>query len=137
MSTNGFLTIGKLAKQHDVNVETIRYYQRVGLMTAPEKPANGYRRYPPEAGARLAFIKHAQKLGFSLQEVRELLQLGEGRSSDVAAVAERKRNAIASQINDLQRIHDALDKLVRECQQDNADKDSTVIDRLFADKVAA
>jgi len=130
---NGSLTIGKLAKQYDVNVETIRYYQRVGLMDAPVKPANGYRRYPPEAGARLNFIKRAQKLGFALREVRELLDLGSGRCTDVRTLAERKRAAIAGQIRDLQSIHDVLDQLVEACDAPKNGTDGcAVIDQLFA-----
>lgn len=134
MSTqNGSLTIGKLAKQYDVNVETIRYYQRVGLMEAPAKPPNGYRRYSRAAGARLSFIKRAQKLGFSLREVRELLDLGTGRCDNVRTLAERKRNVIGAQIRDLQSIHDMLDQLISACNDGNGSGDCAIIDRLFDD----
>ena len=129
---NGSLTIGKLAKQHEVNVETIRYYQRVGLMEAPARPAGGYRRYPPEAGARLSFIKRAQKLGFSLREVRELLDLGTGRCDNVRTLAEQKRSVIGAQIRDLQSIHDVLDQLISACDDGNGSDDCAIIDRLFA-----
>jgi MerR family mercuric resistance operon transcriptional regulator len=67
------LTIGKLAKQANVTIETIRYYQRKGLLIEPEKPATGYRQYPPEAIARIQFIKRAQQSGFTLKEIAELL----------------------------------------------------------------
>ena len=71
------LTIGRLAQSAGVNVETIRYYQRVGLLKEPEKPAYGYRHYPPDTVARIRFIKRAQQLGFTLEEISELLSLGD------------------------------------------------------------
>lgn len=67
------ITIGKLAKQANVTIETIRYYQRKGLLAEPAKPATGYREYPQEAIARLRFIKRAQQSGFTLKEIAELL----------------------------------------------------------------
>ena len=133
---NGSLTIGKLAKQYDVNVETIRYYQRVGLMEAPAKPATGYRRYPPEAGARLGFIRRAQKLGFSLHEVRELLDLGTGRCDNVRTLAKHKRSIIAAQIRGLQSIHDVLDQLISAYNDGNGSEDCAIMDRLFAHNAA-
>ena len=69
------LTIGKLAESAGVNVETIRYYQRRGLLHEPKKPVGGYRHYSPETTKRVRFIKRAQALGFTLEEVAELLRL--------------------------------------------------------------
>ena len=69
------LTIGKLARKSGVNVETIRFYERKGLINQPEKPPEGYRRYPAEAGVRVRFIRNAKELGFSLREIKELLTL--------------------------------------------------------------
>lgn len=71
------LTIGRLARAARVNVETIRYYQRRGLLGTPRKPPGGVRHYPEEELARLRFIERAQQLGFSLRDIRELLALGE------------------------------------------------------------
>src|SRR5260370_36661217 len=70
------LTIGHLAQLGGVNLETIRYYERRGLIPKPGRTAAGYRQFPPDAARRLRFIKRAQELGFSLDEVRELLSLG-------------------------------------------------------------
>ena len=71
------LTIGRLADEAGVNVETIRYYQRRGLMAEPDKPASGHRRYGPAAIKRVRFIKRAQVLGFTLDEVASMLELDE------------------------------------------------------------
>jgi MerR family mercuric resistance operon transcriptional regulator len=71
------LTIGRLADEAGVNVETIRYYQRRGLMAEPDKPASGHRRYGPAAIKRVRFIKRAQVLGFTLEEVASMLELDE------------------------------------------------------------
>jgi MerR family mercuric resistance operon transcriptional regulator len=72
-------TIGTLAKQAGVNVETIRYYQRRGLVSEPDRPLGGIRRYAPTHARRLHFIKHAQTLGFTLEEVADLLALESGQ----------------------------------------------------------
>lgn len=69
------LTIGRLAQEAGINLETVRYYERRGLLPKPPRTASGYRMFPPEAARRLRFIKLAQDLGFSLREVRELLAL--------------------------------------------------------------
>src|SRR5438552_4846854 len=70
------LSIGQVADAADVNIQTIRYYERRGLFPTPRRTPAGYRQYADEAVARLRFIKHAQELGFSLQEVQELLACG-------------------------------------------------------------
>ena len=71
-------TIGRLAREAGVNIETIRYYQRRGLLPQPGRPLQGFRRYGDEALARLRFIKRAQQLGFTLREIKELLAIGKG-----------------------------------------------------------
>lgn len=110
------LTIGVLAKAADVNIETIRYYQRIGLITEPEKPLQGYRIYPLATLTRLKFIKRAQQLGFSLAEITELLELGEGSCVDVRERAEQKRDQIDKQINDLTNLRATLSELISSCQ---------------------
>ncbi|VAW63062.1 hypothetical protein MNBD_GAMMA08-413 [hydrothermal vent metagenome] len=112
------LTIGNLAKAADVNIETIRYYQRIGLLTEPQKPAEGYRVYPEKSITRLGFIKQAKKLGFNLKEVAELLQLGDGQCGDVRARAEQKRLQINKQIKDLKKLRNTLDDLIDSCKKD-------------------
>ena len=88
------LTIGRLAKLVGVNVETIRYYQRIGLINEPAAPLNGFRQYPIKTAENITFIKRAQRLGFSLKEIEELLKIGDGHCDDVRTRAEQKRNKI-------------------------------------------
>jgi len=113
------LTIGRLAKAAEVNVETIRYYQRVGLVIEPVKPLEGFRVYSDETINRIRFIKRAQKLGFSLQDIAHLLELGEGHCSDVREQAETKLKQIEAQIKDLQSMRKTLKKLITECNSGN------------------
>lgn len=109
------LTIGRLARRAGVNVETVRYYQRVGLIREPERPVVGYRVYPSETVDRLRFIRRAQTLGFSLREIAELLELGDGRCADVRSRAEQKLATIEQQISDLNALRDTLSRLVATC----------------------
>jgi len=113
------LTIGRLAKAAEVNVETVRYYQRVGLVIEPVKPLDGFRVYPNETVNRIRFIKRAQKLGFSLQDIAHLLELGEGHCDDVREQAEAKLGQIEAQIKDLQAMRKTLKKLITECSAGN------------------
>jgi len=109
------LTIGRLAHVAGVNVETIRYYQRVGLVREPAKPREGFRIYPTETVMRVHFIKRAQQLGFSLRDIGHLLELGDGHCEDVRKQAEAKLVQIESQIRDLQAMRKTLKKLIAEC----------------------
>jgi MerR family mercuric resistance operon transcriptional regulator len=111
------LTIGRLAKLVKVNVETIRYYQRIGLINEPTAPLNGFRKYPLQTAENITFIKRAQRLGFSLKEVAELLKIGDGHCDDVRSRAETKRNKIEDQIRDLQSLRDTLNQLISECKR--------------------
>jgi len=113
----GELTIGGLAKAAGVNVETIRYYQRIGLVEEPIRPVSGFRRYSPQMVQRIKFVKRAQGLGFKLQEIAELLLLGEGHCADVRQRAEEKRKRIQSQIEDLKALRDTLDELIGACRR--------------------
>lgn len=117
--TKDWLTIGRLARAANVHVETIRYYQRVGLVHEPAKPFEGFRHYPPETIARVHFIKRAQKLGFSLKDIAHLLELGDGHCEDVREQAEARLAQIEAQIKDLQSMRKALRKLVTECRSGN------------------
>jgi MerR family mercuric resistance operon transcriptional regulator len=106
------MTIGKLAKAACVNVETIRYYQRRGLIGEPSKPMGGQRRYPSRVVNELGFIRRAQQLGFSLEEVKSLLKLADGSGAkETRALAERKlvvMEARAKEINAMRRKLKAL-----------------------------
>lgn len=109
-------TIGALARQAGVNVETIRYYQRRGLVAEPAKPLGGIRDYAPEHVQRLRFIKRAQQLGFSLEEVAELLSLEDGlHCREVAEIAGKKLATVRERIAQLKTMESALATLVRKC----------------------
>ena len=109
-------TIGALADTAGVNVETIRFYQRKGLMPEPEKPYGSIRRYGAAELARVRFIKSAQRLGFSLEEVGELLKLEDGaRCSEARQLAEQKLVDVRQKLSDLQRIESVLAGLVARC----------------------
>lgn len=109
-------TIGALAEAAGINVETIRFYQRKGLMPEPEKPYGSIRRYGAAELARVRFIKSAQRLGFSLEEVGELLKLEDGaRCSEARQLAEQKLVDVRQKLTDLQRIESVLAGLVARC----------------------
>jgi MerR family transcriptional regulator, mercuric resistance operon regulatory protein len=112
----GTLTIGAFAVAADVNVETIRFYQRKGLLPEPKKPAGGIRRYGDADVSRLRFVKSAQRLGFSLDEVAELLTLEDGtHCEEASALAAHKLNDVREKLADLKRIEAALAELVMAC----------------------
>jgi len=121
------LTIGRIAQQAGVNVETIRYYQRIGLLCEPPKPLQGYRRYPPEAVARVCFIKRAKELGFTLKEIADLLSLDDGNCCEVRAMAEQKRDMIEKRINDLRSMRDALNDLVQACRKSETESSACAL----------
>ena len=130
------LTIGHLAKAAEVNVETIRYYQRVGLIVEPTKPLQGFRVYANETIDRIRFIKRAQKLGFSLQDIAHLLALGESHCSDVREQAETKLGQIDRQIKDLQSMRNTLKKLITECGTGSEDGPCPIVLSLTENKPA-
>ena len=110
-------TIGSLATATAVSVETIRYYQRRGLVAEPAKPLGGIRRYGEVDARRLRFIKRAQTLGFSLNEVAELLALDDGRHCrDAERVGTNKLALVRERIVQLHRIELTLSALVDQCQ---------------------
>ncbi len=116
MAGEGY-TIGSLARAAGVNVETVRYYQRIGLMGVPKKAYGGIRRYAAAELMRLRFIKTAQALGFSLDEVTELVKLDDGtRCSEALDIATRKLEDVRARVRQLRRIEAALARLVRQCQ---------------------
>jgi MerR family transcriptional regulator, mercuric resistance operon regulatory protein len=115
-SGNAGMTIGRLAEETGVHFETIRYYQRLGLMPTPSRPRGSVRRYGSDAAERLRFIRRAQGLGFSLDEVKLLLDLAVGEHcGETCTLAERKLRIVEAKIAELQRIQAALRKLIRAC----------------------
>jgi len=119
--TSTTLTIGKLAAAAGVNVETIRYYQRLKLIIEPVKPAQGYRLYPDEYVLRVRFIKRAQQLGFTLKEIQELLDLGDVHCEQVQQLAQVKLKKIEEHITDLNAMHKALSSLLSQCRINGTD----------------
>lgn len=112
------LTIGVLAKAAGVNIETIRFYQRRGLLAEPGKPFGGIRRYDDSHIHRIRFIKHGQTLGFSLAEIEELLSLEDGQHCcEAQEIAFRKLELIRFRIEGLQKMERALSVLVQRCAQ--------------------
>lgn len=110
------LTIGALAQAAGVNIETIRFYQRKGLMQAPDRPLGKIRRYGAPDLARVRFIKSAQRLGFSLDEVADLLKLEDGsHCTEAREQAESKLADVRTRLADLRRIEDALRTLIKRC----------------------
>ena len=124
------LTIGRLAKACEVNIETIRHYQRQDLITEPLKPESGFRHYPLETIDRVKFIKRAQKLGFALKEIQQLLMLGGEHCEDVQALAMEKRKFVENQIEGLLTIKSVLDDLICSCQNDSHEAHCAFIDAL-------
>ncbi|MFO0802662.1 MAG: MerR family transcriptional regulator [Gemmataceae bacterium] len=112
------LTIGQLAKRTGVGVETIRFYERQGLIPEPERLASGYRHYPPEAIGRVRFIRQAQHLGFSLKEVLELLSLQDDPNAGRAEVRNKvvaKLGDIKRRIQELETIQSDLSRMIGAC----------------------
>lgn len=128
------LTISKLAEAAGVSIETIRYYQRRSLLEEPPKPLGGQRRYSAEQAKRVRFIKRAQALGFSLDEVGALLTLDSACAcSDTRALAVRKLTLIEQKMADLAAMHQALGNLVQQCDAGNGDAACPIIDVLERD----
>jgi MerR family mercuric resistance operon transcriptional regulator len=114
------LTIGRLARAADVGVETIRYYQDRELLPVPPSDG-GFRYYPPRLVERIRFIKRAQELGFSLEEIRELLQLEDGADRvSIRRVAGARLAQIEAKLADLKRMQRVLKDLLIECEHTGA-----------------
>ena|SRR5438128_6200126 len=128
------IKIGRLAERTGVHVETIRYYQRIGLLPLPRRGLGSVRRYGEDAVGRLRFIKRAQNLGFSLEEVKLLLALSVGEHcAETRTLAEQKKRLVDGKIADLRGIQAALNKLIRACGTGKKGRGCPVIENLSAD----
>ncbi|MEX1993518.1 MAG: Hg(II)-responsive transcriptional regulator [Steroidobacteraceae bacterium] len=126
-------TIGALARHTGIHLETIRYYQRRGLVEEPTRPLGGIRRYSEVHARRLRFIRHAQALGFTLDEVRDLLALEDGRHCRQAeAIGAHKLATVRERLAQLRRVERALARLVRECHLNSGKVHCPLIDALEA-----
>lgn len=123
-------TISKLAQELGVNIETIRFYERRGLIDQPDKPETGYRHYPDETLSRIRFIKRAQELGFTLDEIANLLSLNDHPCSQVQELAEHKLSSVQEKMKDLRRLEKALKALLIQCQENQDENHCPVIDSL-------
>jgi MerR family mercuric resistance operon transcriptional regulator len=131
------LTIGQVAKNAGVNVETIRFYEREGLIGKPPRRPSGYRQYQPDIVRRIRFIQRAKELGFSLREITELLSLrvARGRScADVKARASAKIEDVESKIAVLERMKGALTRLTEACAGRGSVGECPILDALDADE---
>ncbi|MGH8155827.1 MAG: MerR family transcriptional regulator [Rhodanobacteraceae bacterium] len=125
------LSIGKLAAAAGVGVETIRYYQRRGLLAVPPKPLGGQRRYPEDAIKRVRFIRRAQALGFTLDEIASLLTLDRARAcAPTRALAAHKREVLRQKIADLAALDAALGDLIRRCDGPHRETKCPIIETL-------
>ena len=128
------LTIGKLADAAGVNIETIRYYQRRGLLGEPPKPPGGHRRYAPEQAKRVRFIKRGQALGFTLDEVAALLTLDAACAcGETQELAVRKLGLIEQKMADLVAMQRVLEELVQQCDVRDGHTTCPIIDVLAKD----
>jgi len=126
------LTIGRAAREAGVGVETIRFYERQGLIEQPAK-GSGYRTYPPEVVARIRFIRQAQRIGFSLKEAQELLALRANPQADCADVRAQARHKIAKvdeRISELLRVRAALEAVVASCPGHGGLSGCTILEAL-------
>ncbi len=124
------MRIGELAKSGDVNVETIRYYQRIGLLGLPQKPYGGTRSYSSDDLRRLRFIRRAQQIGFSLEDVRALFELSSSDCKQVGKLAAEKLTLVHAKLTQLRRIESVLAKTVEQCARRKGNQPCPIIETL-------
>lgn len=130
--------IGALAKRAGVRIDTVRYYERSGLLAPKTRLQSGYRRYGEAELARLRFIRRAQTLGFSLKEIRELLALSTGRDvSRVKRAAQAKLADVQARIADLQRMRNGLSSLIEACPGHGDPTDCPILQALGGEGLVA
>jgi Hg(II)-responsive transcriptional regulator len=132
-STTKPLTIGQVARRSGVGIETVRFYEREGLLAKPPRTASGYRQFDEDVIARLQFIGRAKELGFTLCEIKELLSLrvdSDRSCEDVRARAETKFAQVEDKIKTLQRFKRALVRLTRQCNSRGSKSDCPILDAL-------
>ncbi|WP_290700435.1 MerR family transcriptional regulator [Amphritea sp.] len=127
-------TISAAARDAGVGVETIRYYQRIGLIPQPPKPAIGYRSYTHEDLQQLRFIQRAKQLGFNLAEIKTLLSLEEMNCDETRQLASCKLDDVTGKIKDLQSIATTLETLIASCESNNGNSTCPIIEAISRDK---
>lgn len=127
------LTIGRLAKKAGVGVSTIRFYERRCMLPKAARRASGYREFPPDTAQRVHFIRHAQELGFTLNEIAELMALRmdvKGSCADVRQRAQRKVKDISGKITSLNRMRLALEKLIESCAHEAPSSECPILEAI-------
>ena len=130
------VTIGVLSKQTGCHIETIRYYERIGILSKPPRTEGGYRMYEREQIKRLMFVRRSRELGFSLEEIRTLLKLVDGKRytcEEVKAVTDRHVEDVRKKISDLRRLQKTLSTISSECEGGLV-PDCPIIDALLEEK---
>jgi MerR family mercuric resistance operon transcriptional regulator len=133
MKAMDVLSIGKLSKQSGVNIETIRYYEKIGVMPAPGRSAGGFRIYEPDHLKRLSFVRRGRLLGFSLDEIRSLLRLVDGHGHTCAEVHALMLSHLAEirrKIRDLRRLQQAMAEMAARCSGESV-PECPIVDALF------
>lgn len=130
------LSIGKVAKRASISVETIRFYERMGLLAEPQRKASGYRQFSEADVRKLVFIQHAKNLGFSLNEIKELLSLqadNRSTSREIRNIAAHKLQDIENKIKMLERMRETLQHLVNKCPGKGPTSECPILDALASD----
>lgn len=133
MKAMDVLSIGKLSQQSGVNIETIRYYEKIGVMPAPGRSAGGFRIYEPDHLKRLSFVRRSRQLGFSLDEIRNLLRLVDGHGHTCAEVHALMLSHLAEirrKIRDLRRLQRAMAEMAARCSGESV-PECPIVDALF------
>ena len=129
-------TIGGLSKKTGVNIETIRYYEKIGVMPKPQRSEGGNRLYDTEQVKRLSFIRRSRELGFSLDEIRELLRLVDEKTftcAEIAALSQKHLDDIRAKIKDLRKIERHMKDMLSQCSRERT-PDCATLDTLFNEK---
>lgn len=127
------MKIGTVSKLTSIGIETIRFYERLELIEAPERSTGGYRNYAPDVIRRLSFIKKGKTLGFTLQEIKDLLSLRfdpHSRREDVKTKTITKISEIEAKIKDLQKMRKALTKLIKACEGQGSSTQCPILDAM-------
>lgn len=130
---NGTLSIGELAKETSVKVVTIRYYEQIGLLAAPERTNGNYRAYNQEHAHRLRFIRRSRDLGFPVEQIRDLLRLSSEQHdscSEVCVIAQKHLELVEAKLADLQRLASELRRISSSCSGDGPMADCRIIEAL-------
>jgi MerR family transcriptional regulator, mercuric resistance operon regulatory protein len=126
------MTISQLAKSAGVTAETVRYYQKIGLLRTPQRPGHGYRSYDAADELQLRFIRHGQTLGFSLHEIAALLRLSSANCKEAEQIAIERLASVREKIADLQRLERALQQTVMQCERREPYAGCPLIEALLA-----